>query len=118
VYFGGLDNMVKGYEPALKGVGRWNLELTGLMARRAQAWFEVSARLSRCKTPVDVYNENMRFWQAAGADYADGWHRLAAAWGACAVMPKLNGALPRDYMTVSDPKDAAGTVKRGERKAA
>ena len=28
-YFGGLDMMVKGYEPALKGVGRWNRALAG-----------------------------------------------------------------------------------------
>ena len=117
-YFGGLDNMVKGCEPALKGAGRWNLELVGLMTRRSQAWLEIPARLSRCKTPADVYNEQIRFWQTATADYTDGWHRLAAAWGACAVMPKLNGAQPRDYMTVAEAKDTAGAAKRGERKAA
>src|SRR5258706_8834684 len=55
--FGGLDMMVKGYEPALKGVGRWNLELVGLMTRRSQAWLEVPVRLGACKTPVDVFNE-------------------------------------------------------------
>ena len=70
-YFGGLDMMVKGYEPALKGVSRWNLELFGLMARRAQAWLEISSRLSHCKTPVDVLNEQGKFWQTAAADYAD-----------------------------------------------
>ena len=84
-YFGGLDKMVKGCEPALKGVGRWNLELFGLMTRRSQAWLEMPARLGRCKTPVEVFGEQMRFWQTAAADYADGWQRLAAAWGACAV---------------------------------
>jgi hypothetical protein len=117
-YFGGIDNMVKGCEPALKGVGRWNLELFGLMTRRSQAWLEMPARLGRCKTPVDAYGEQMRFWQTAAADYADGWQRLAAAWGACAAMPKLNGSQPRDYMAVAEPKDAAAADKRGERKAA
>ncbi|HEY5828936.1 MAG: hypothetical protein ACAH24_02105 [Hyphomicrobiaceae bacterium] len=117
-YFGGIDNMVKGCEPALKGVGRWNLELFGLMTRRSQAWLEMPARLGRCKTPVEAYGEQMRFWQTAAADYADGWQRLAAAWGACAVMPKLNGSQPRDYMAVAEPKDAAAADKRGERKAA
>src|SRR4029079_5967616 len=34
-YFGGLDTIAKGFEPALKGVGRWNLEVLGFMARRA-----------------------------------------------------------------------------------
>jgi hypothetical protein len=117
-YFGGFDNMVKGCEPALKGAGRLNLELFGLMTRRSQAWLEMPARLSRCKTPVEAYGEQMRFWQTAAADYADGWQRLAAAWGACAAMPKLNGSQPRDYMAVAEPKDAAAAAKHGERKAA
>lgn len=118
-YFGGLDMMVKGYEPALKGVGRLNLELIGLMARRSQAWLEIPSCLGRCKTPVDLYNEQMRFWQTAAADYADGTRRLAAAWGACAAMPKLNGSQPRDYITFAEPKESAPAPKQqGDRKAA
>ena len=117
-YFGGLDAMVKGCEPALKGVGRWNLELIGLATRRSQAWLEIPARLGQCKTPVDVFNEQMRFWQAAVADYADGSGRLAAAWGACAVLPKLNGAQPRDYIAFTEPQEPAAAPKRSDRKAA
>src|SRR5262245_21638452 len=99
LYFGGLDLMVRGCEPALKGVGRWNLELVGLAARRSQAWLEVPNRLLKCKTPIDLVNEQIRFWQSAVSDYAEGSRRLGAAWGACAAMPKLNGTQqPRDYM--------------------
>jgi hypothetical protein len=114
-YFGGLDVMVKNCEPAITGVSRWNLELFGLLARRSQAWLEVPTRLMQCKTPGDLVNEQVRFWQSAAADYTEGSRRLSAAWGACAAMPKLNGTLPRDYMTFADPKDAA---KHAERKAA
>ena len=71
-YFGNLDMMVKGCEPALKGVGRWNLEVVGLMTRRAQAWLEIPTRLSQCKTPADVFGEHVRFWQAAGNPCIDG----------------------------------------------
>ena len=118
-YFGSLDMMVKGYEPALKGVGRWNLELLGFMARRAQAWLEVPARLSRCKTPVDLFNEQAKFWQGTVADYSDGSRRMAAAWSAFAAMPKLTGVQqPRDYITVPEPQEAPPAPKRGERKAA
>jgi hypothetical protein len=118
-YFGNLDLMVKGYEPTLKGVGRWNLELVGLMARRAQAWLEIPSRLSHCQTPADVFGEHVRFWQAAAADYAEGSHRLAAAWGACAMLPKANGAEPRDYITFAEPQEQpAAAAKRGDRKAA
>jgi hypothetical protein len=116
-YFDGVDKMVRGCEPSLKGAARWNLELLGLMTRRSQAWMELPARVGRCKTPVDVYNEQMRFWQTAAADYTDGWRRLAAAWGACALLPKLNGALPRDYMAVAEPESGAA-ARRSERKAA
>jgi hypothetical protein len=109
--------VVKGCEPALKGVGRWNLELIGLMTRRSQAWLEVPTRLAQCKTPMDLFKEQMRFWQSAAADYTEGSRRLSAAWGA-AAMPKLNGTQPHDYMTVSEPKDSEAAPKRGDRKAA
>ena len=49
-YYGSLDMMAKGFEPALKGVGRWNLELIGLLTRRSQAWLEMPARLGQCRT--------------------------------------------------------------------
>jgi hypothetical protein len=114
-YFSSLDMMVKGCEPALKGVGRWNLELVALVARRSQAWLEVPARLMQCKTPVDLANEQMRFWRSAATDYSESSRRLSAAWGACAAMPKLNGTQPRDYMTFTEPTDAG---KRADRKAA
>ena len=118
-YFGGLDMMVKGYEPALKGIARWNLELLGFAARRAQAWLEVPSRLSQCKTPVDLFKEQGKFWQAAAADYTDGSKRLVAAWSACAAMPKLNGSTqPRDYITFPEPQETPAAPKRGERKAA
>jgi hypothetical protein len=118
--FGNLDMMVKTCEPALKGVGRWNLELMGFMARRAQAWLETSSRLSKCRTPAEVLGEQARFWQAAAADYADGSRRMAAAWSSCAMVPQVsNGALqPRDYITFPEPQEAADAAKRGERKAA
>ena len=60
-YFGTLDTIAKGYEPALKGVGRWNLELMGLMTKRSREWLEMPTRLTRCKSPVDLVNEQMRF---------------------------------------------------------
>jgi hypothetical protein len=117
-YFGNLDMMVKGCEPALKGVGRWNLEVVSFMARRAQAWLEIPSRLSQCKTPADIFGENVRFWQAAASDYVEGSQRLTAAFSACAGMPKINGVQPRDYITFPEPQEPAAAPNRGERKAA
>jgi hypothetical protein len=118
--FGNLDMVVKSCEPTLKGVGRWNLELMGFMARRAQAWLETSSRLGKCRTPADVLGEQMRFWQVAASDYTEGSRRLAAAWGACAMLPKAadSAQQPRDYITFPEPQEAPGVPKRNERKAA
>ncbi len=126
-YFGTLDTIAKGYEPALKGVGRWNLELMGLMTKRSREWLELPTRLTRCKSPVDLVNEQMRFWQTAASQYADASHRLAAAFGACAVVPYLNGAWggetvqrTRDYITFPEPKESAADAEpvRSDRRAA
>jgi hypothetical protein len=125
-YFGTIDKMMKGCEPALKGAGRWNLELVGLMTQRSREWFEIPTRLSRCKSPVDVVNEQMRFWQTAAAQYADASHRLAAALGACTVAPYFNGAWggepvaqTRDFITFPEPKESAAVpAKRSDRRAA
>jgi hypothetical protein len=117
-YFGGLDTMVKSYEPALKGVSRWNLELAGLMARRAQAWLAIPSLLTQCKTPVDIFNAQGKFWQAAASDYADGSKRLTAVFSSAAAIPKLNGIQPRDYITFAEPQETSAAPKLGDRKAA
>lgn len=126
-YFGTLDKVMKGYEPALKGAGRWNLELVGLMTRRSREWLELPTRLTQCKTPIDVMNAQVRFWQTAASQYADASHRLAAAFGACGVMPYLNGAWggeivsqTRDYITFPEPKESAPETapRRSDRRAA
>ena len=118
-YFGGLDMMVKGYEPALKGVGRWNLELFGLMARALQAWLEIPSRLSRCKTPVEA-------GQRAGAVLAGGGGRLrrrlrAAGGGVERMRDDAEAQRRRSPATTSrsrSRRSAAAAPKRSERKAA
>jgi hypothetical protein len=121
-YFGGLDTIVKGCEPALKGVGRWNFELMALMTQRAQAWAEIPVRLGQCRTPQDLVREQMQFWQAAMIQYSAGSQRLALALGACSV-PGLHGpgggktpAPRRDYITFAEP--GPETANRGDRRAA
>ena len=114
VYFNPVEAMVKNCEPALKGIGRWNLELLGLSTRRSQAWLGIPARLGHCKSPLDGVNEQLKFWQTAASDYWETSHRLAAAsWGACAIIPHLNDLAQRDYMTVQGSR----TVQRDRRAA-
>lgn len=117
-YFGNLDVMVKGCEPALKSFSRWNLELVGFAARRAQAWLEIPTKLGQCKTPADLVSEQLKFWQAATSDYVEGSRRLTAAWNGGAALPKSDGTRQRDYITFPEPQEPAVAPKRGERKAA
>lgn len=123
-YFSGLDMAAKGFEPTLRSAGRWNLELMSLATRRAQAWMEIPTRLSQCKTPQDLAKEQMRFWQVATHDYAEGVRRLTVAFGALAV-PGFNGAWggkavapARDYITFAEAKPAAAEETKRDRRAA
>jgi hypothetical protein len=131
----GLDAAAKGFEPLVKGIGRWHLEWIGLISRRVHAWVELPARLGDCKSPPDLINEQARFWQAAGEDYVDGARRLTAAAAACAVVPGVtetllqtwtkslesNSALfSRDYLSLPEADDRliAPTKRVDERRAA
>lgn len=123
-YFGGLDMVMKGYEPALRGVARCNLEMATLMSRRAQAWLEIPARLGECRTPQDLVKEQMRFWQTAAQDFVEGAQRLTTALGACGV-PTFDGAWgsktatqQRDYITFPEAKPAATETPKRDRRAA
>jgi hypothetical protein len=124
-YCNGLDVLAKGYEPALKGVGRLNLEVMGLMTRRARAWLEIPARASQCKTPQDLVREQLQFWQTAAADYSEGVQRLTIAFGALAPLGfdrALGGktaAPARDHMTFTEQQSAATAQEpKRERRAA
>jgi hypothetical protein len=126
-YFAGIDRMAKTYEPALNGLSRYNLELAGLAARRARAWFEIPATLGRCKTPQDVLGEQARFWQTAMAQYTQSWQHLSAVAGSFAIVPGINGALSgqmaapaRDFITFPEATGSNGEDEqpRTDRRAA
>jgi hypothetical protein len=124
VYCNGLDVLAKSSEPLVKGVGRVNLEVLGLMTRRTRAWLELPARLSQCKSPQDLQVEQLRFWQNAALDYTEGVQRLATAFSALAPAG-LNGAWSvkatppsRDYISVHEARQVAEEAPRRERRAA
>ena len=79
MYFAGLENMSQAYDPFTKNIARAQLEFMGLMNRRAQAYLEIPNRLSVCRTPQDLANEQMRFWRTAYEEYTDSFGRLTEA---------------------------------------
>ena len=79
MYFSGLDAMAKGMGP-MKGFARAQLEMMGLMSRRAQAYMDFPTRLSRCRSPQDLMQEQMLFWQSAMQQYQESSQKIMAAW--------------------------------------
>jgi len=118
-----LEAFAKNSEPVLKSVGRWNLELMGLTARRTRAWIEFPVQLSRCKTPQDLVREQLQFWQTFAADYAQGAQRLTRALNAVtgsAIAGFQNGrdTFARDYINFPEGNAAAAESAQRERRAA
>lgn len=112
-YFGGLDNATQVAEPFYKGMARWQLEMMGLMSRRAQAYMEIPSRMSKCRTPQDLVAEQTRFWQTAFQQYSESSRRMMAAANQMMVVPAAftQGAAKaqrkRDYISFPDTSAAA-----------
>lgn len=102
----------------MKGFARAQLEMMGLMNRRAQAYLEIPSVLSRCRTPQDLFNEQSRFWHTAFQQYAETGRRVAEVWGQMAqpAFGMRNGAhtQERDYITFPEQKPAASGKSSSE----
>jgi len=120
-YSNTLDGLAKGCEPAALGLSRYNLELMTLALRRTQAWLEQPARLVGARTPQDMMNEHVRFWQTAGAHYAESSQRLLSALFAAAAPAGARdgeGKAARDYMAIAATKEAPAARPLKDRRAA
>lgn len=124
MYFGGLETFGQAYDPYTKALARAQLELMGLMSRRAQAYMEIPARLSRCRSPQDLTAEQMQFWRTEFDEYSSTVGRMTEAFAS--LMTPSFGAAARedevdsehDYITFPEPKELArGGRPRGRRAA-
>ena len=129
MYFSGLDSMAKGMGP-MKGMARAQLEMMGLMSRRAQAYMEFPSRLSRCRSPQDLMQEQMVFWQTAVQQYQESSQKIMAAWSQSLTnsMPPASSLAPsfatpstrceRDYIAFPEgPCRANGSAEPRSAKA-
>jgi hypothetical protein len=126
LYFASLDTMSNGMGP-MKAAARAQLELLGLMSRRAQAYMEIPSRLSRCRSPQDLMSEQARFWQIAFQQYQESTHKIMEAWGQALVMPQAAAPFAsaprreRDYISFPDIPGTNGQApprSMGERRVA
>lgn len=101
------DNLMRGFT-------RWQLELQGLMVRRAQAYLELPARLTQCRTPQDLMGEQQRFMQTCFAHYSESTQHVMNAWSQMFQLPAMAGEAgrpkgERDYLSFPDPRSLNGT---------
>jgi hypothetical protein len=69
-----------GFMPFARGVARANMELAGLASRRAKAYAEFPVQLTRCQTPNDMLNRQMRFFSELVSDYQETIGRVTRTW--------------------------------------
>jgi Phasin protein. len=117
-YFSNLDAISQSASPMIgpmKALARWQLEAMGLLSRRAQAYIEIPARLSRCRSPQDLLSEQARFMQTAFQQYQESSKRMIDAWVQLMPLAFVNGEdshPERDYISFADPKEANGRSRR------
>lgn len=123
-FWSAFGNCARAGEPVARGAACAQLEMTSLVGNRLRAWSQIPETLSRCRTPVDLLQAQVAFWQEAGRNYTEASQHMMSAWRG--MMPALGEAKadrvePRDYITFPEPKpDAAPDERRrpGERRAA
>jgi hypothetical protein len=79
LFFEGADLYSSFWQPMLKSVGRWHLELAGLGVKNSQAALQLSRDLSRSLNPVDAVGASIRYWETVSSQYSQSSGRLAAS---------------------------------------
>ena len=109
------------FEPWFRAAARGNLEVFTLATRRAQAYVELPVRLSQCRTPQELADEQMRFWQNMTQQYAECSQKLMRIWTELAQdggRRARGSSAQRDYITFPEPEEASGEAEKSERRAA
>jgi hypothetical protein len=93
----------------MRSAARAQLEVSSLVGTRLKAWTAVPEALSRCRTPVDLMQAQIAFWQSAMHDYSTASRQLMVAW-ATAVPGAFGGAdgeqaAERDFITFPEAAD-------------
>lgn len=109
--FQGADVYSSLWQPMLKGVGRWHLEVANLNAKQSQAALQWSRDVSRSWNPADLMSANSRFWQSVSTQYADSSGRIADNVTRTVQVPLISEVVPlptkRSHDTLSIPDPAA-----------
>lgn len=126
-------NVGRTAESCARAGTRTNLELMTLMSQRTQAYLSVPNRLAACRTPHDLANEQVRFWQTAFQQYAEAARHITAAWTSLTPVSQMMAFWPqmapaadgragqgpngRDFITFPEPAAAPSQETKGRRAA-
>jgi hypothetical protein len=88
--FEGADIYSALWQPMLKSVGRWQLEVAGLSVKQSQAVLAWSRDVARCWTPADAVAANVRYLETVSSQYALSSQRLAATVSQAVETPVLS----------------------------
>lgn len=103
-------------EPVMRSAARAQLEVSSLVGTRLKAWATIPETLSRCRTPIDLMQAQMAFWQTAAQDYSAASRHVMAAWasavpGALADAEGEQGE-QRDFLTFPEAADESEERRR------
>lgn len=97
----------------MRGIARWQLEMQSLMVRRAQAYLELPTRISQCRSPQDLMEEQRRFMQTCYNHYSESTQHAMRAWMQMFQMPLETNTIgdqkaDRDYLSFPEPRSLNG----------
>lgn len=109
--FEGADLYSAMWQPLLKTVGRWQLEVSGLSVKNGQAALAWSHDLARSWSPADAVAANVRYLDAVSSQFAQSSQRLAASVSRTVEAPVSKGVVPlpvkrtHDMIVLPDTED-------------
>ena len=114
-----VGNTARAAEPLARSAARAQLELSSLVGTRVKAWSEIPSTLAQCRTPFDLLQAQVAFWQEAGRDYTETTQRVMSAWSGLVTSAtdaaSADAVGPRDYITFPDPEPSHEAEDRRHR---
>lgn len=108
------ETVARVIEPPARAMACANLEMSSLVGHRMRAYASIPETLRKCRSPLDVVQAQMAFWQEAGNHYKAATEHILSAWSS--ILLQSQGAEPkatgqRDVLFVSE-SDAASQGDR------
>lgn len=92
--FEGTDMLSSFWQPVLKSVGRWHLEVAGIGVKHGQAAIKLTHELARSTSPMEAYAAHVRYWNEISSHVAQSQQRIAASAVTLPVAPLTSDVVP------------------------